>query len=265
MLKYIILPLFMLFTAVSAAAAAELRITDAANGAPVTKILRDAALKLVFSGDAVSMKRVLPSTGSVQTILRGETDILVTDRRFLPEKTDDIEVIPFAAEALCLYIHPGNPTGSLTPERVLEILTQERPRWKNPNLQKIDIQRIMLKPEIDGAGVHRRIFGEKNYASEVFRVSSPEQIFTFLTPAALGIAPFIPGTFMQVEFLPVNDIVPTAGNIISGKYPLTLQYVLICRRQAAPHIRKFIDSVLSDENRRQLPEYGGIPLWEKKP
>ncbi len=262
MLKYIFLSLFLLIAAVSPATASELRIIDAANGAPAANVVRETALKYVLAGNGASMKRLPGATGLLQLISRNEADILLIDKRFLSKLPDNVKIIPFAAEALCLYIHPGNPSGSLSREEILEILTSPRPRWKNDLQKNVDIQRIMLKSNIAGADIHRRIFGEKNYALEVFRVSSTSQMITFLNPAAIGFGPFIPDKLPDLDFLPVNNIAPDAVSIASGKYPLSLQYVLVIRKNAAGNITAFIAELFSEKHRRELSGYGCIPLLE---
>lgn len=265
MLKFICLLSVLLFAATPALRAEKLRIIDAANTSPAGRVLHQTALEQIFSGRDIEIKHQLPTEKLWQKISGKEADILIIDRRFLPEKNIGAAVLPFAAEALCLYIHPGNPTGSLKHSRVLEILTEPRPRWKNNHPGNIDIHRIMLKSNINGANVHRRIFGEKEYAGEIFRVSSIEQMINFLTPAALGFGPFISGKQLEFDLLPVDDIAPVRENIISGKYPLTLQYVLVYRNSPAPGTKYFIDALQSDTCRNRLAEYGCIPLWESKP
>lgn len=243
------------------AAEAVLRIGDGSNGAPLT-LFQKQALDLALAGRGkVTMKRVLPSRAAA-ALREGEFDLIVLDARFRPPADAGLRTRPYAAEALCVYVHPGNPSGSLTPAEVLNLLTEARPRWSKFGPRAADVQRITLKSDMPETTLIRRVFGERNYAPEVFRVGSMAQMFAFLNPAAVGFGPFVPERGAEIIALPVNDVAPDTAAVLSGRYPLTLHYWIVTGNSDSPLLAEFLSTVFSPESRRMLPETGLLPIWE---
>lgn len=263
MLKRSIVTALCVFASVCFAGAAELRIGDASNGASLES-LQEQALSLALSGKGqVGMRRILPSV-AVAALKRGEFDIIVLDGRFAPEADPALTVRPYAAEALCVYVHPGNAAGSLTRKEVLEILTEPRPDWSKYSPSASDIQRVALKSDLPGGTLVRRMFGERNYAPEVLRVGSPDQLFVFLNPASAGFAPFMAERPAEVIALPIEDVTPSTATVVSGRYPLTIRYLIVTAGSDAPMLKEFLNGIFSPESRRKLADGGLIPLWENR-
>jgi len=249
--------------AVIAAGAEKPRLTvgNAANGAPVN-IVQHEALKMAFSGEyEVAMKHLKPSE-ALSALQHHEVDMLILDTRFLPEKRAGWRIYPYAAEALCFYIHPGNPLGSLTKAEAVKILTAAQPHWREYNGSAADIQRIMLKSGSAGATLVNRVLGNLDLAAGIFRVSNLPQLFAFLNPAALGAGPFQPERRAEIIAVPVHDIAPTTATVSAGTYPLTVQYALICRETPAPAVEKLLNSVLAPAALKKLYDLNMIPVWK---
>ena len=239
-----------------------LQIGNAANGAPVN-VLQYEAMKLAFSGEYQVAMQHLPPSGAIAALRDKTVDILILDTRFLPENRSGLRIYPYAAEALCLYINPGNPVGSLTKAEVIQILTAAQPRWRDYNGTADDIQRIMLKSGSAGATLVNRVLGSLDLAAGIFRVSTPAQMFAFLNPAAVGAGPFQPERSAGIIAVPVNDIAPTTATVTNGTYPLTVQYALVCRDEAAPAVEKLLSAVLAPDALKRLYSLDLIPIFKE--
>ena len=60
---------------------------------------------------------------------------------------------------------------------------------------------------------------------------------------------------MELKCLPVNGTHPTSTTIVSGKYPLSLRYVIVYRKKT-PALDTFIKFISSEKQRRQLRDAG---------
>lgn len=258
--------LFTLLLFAATASADVLRIGDATNGAPLRQIQFHAMELALSGGHDISMKRFAPSD-AVNALKKNAIDLLIIEKRFLKDIPSGFQQFPYAAEALCLYVHSDNPVGSISPQEITDILTSVRPRWNSyTRLSSADIQRIMLKPGTSGIKLLRRSFGELIPDREIMQVSNIEGLFIFINnPAALGFAPFYPDYPREIALLPVNNIAPSTQTLKTGTYPLTRQYVLLCAGQPSGILLRFINTLRSLDERRKLPEYGMIPLWEVTP
>ena len=65
-----------------------------------------------------------------------------------------------------------------------------------------------------------------------------------------------------VMALAVNNIHPTAGNIVSGKYPLSLRYQIVTGEKSGPTAAGLIRKLQSPEYALFLREAGLIPMFE---
>lgn len=254
--------LFAAFLLIQESAAEILRIGDASNGASLRSVNYHALNLGITGSHEVSLRRLRPSQ-AITALQKHEVDMLVLDKRFLRDVPAGFQVLPYAAEALCIYLHPGNMTASLTVPEIKEILTEKHPRWSKYSSMSADIQRITLKSRHQDTPLIRRIFGDIVPAAELMEVSTLLQLFAYVNnPAAIGIAPFTTAYPEHVAVLPVNNIPPSTLTVSNGTYPLTLQYVIICPEQRSGILRHFIEAIFAWDERRKLPEHGLIPLWE---
>ncbi|MBQ9787154.1 MAG: hypothetical protein IJW33_03180 [Lentisphaeria bacterium] len=253
-MKKILALLLSFITAAALRGAGELRLADATGGAPLEAVMQ-AALTLSMAEElSVSMQRQLP-TAALAALEAGKVDAVIIDRTFVPNK----EVIPLAAEALALYISTANPGAKVTKAQVGEILKAFHPSWKDYNRLNLDIQRVVMKPLTPSGTLIRRIFGNNALADEVFMVDSFSSGFTFINSAAVFFAQYIPQAPVEVKCMPVNGVMPTTADIVSGKYPLSLHYVIVYRKKS-PALLRLIDKLKEEKYRRSMIDSGLIVL-----
>lgn len=214
------------FTAL--AGAGELRLADATGGAPLTALVK-AGLDLALSGKLnLAVERQLPSE-ALKMLADGKLDAVIIDRRFVKKQP----FIPFAAEALAVYCSAANPGTDLTGKQILEILLAPHPSWFNYNRLTLDIQRIIGKPMTSSGTLLNRIFGKQDWAEEIMTVETVTSGFSLINTGSMFFAQYVPLFSVEIKTLTVNGVMPTSGNIISGKYPLSLHYVIVYRENSA--------------------------------
>ena len=244
-----ILSSFLLCLIFCTAVAGELALADATGGAQLN--MMQAAIELSMEQKLdLFMRRLLP-TAALQELENGSVDAVIIDSRFVK----DLPTVPLAAEALVLYVSSANPGADLTAAQVQEILFSHNPNWKKYNNLPMDIQRIMLKPLSSSGTLVQRVFGNKVLEDEILKVESMSAGFALSNSSSIFFARYYPRFPMELKCLPVNGTHPTSTTIVSGKYPLSLRYVIVYRKKT-PALDTFIKFISSEKQRRQLRDAG---------
>ncbi|MBE6378498.1 MAG: hypothetical protein E7051_06750 [Lentisphaerae bacterium] len=233
---------------------AELLLADATGGAPLEAVFRASVTLALQSDLEVSMKRMDPSKALAE-LDKGSVDAVVIDSVFAANRN----VVPLACEALALYVSSANPGAALTKKQVGEILRSPRPSWVEYNRINLDIQRIMMKPLSPSGTLVRRIFGNDAAAEEIFKVDSFSSGFTFINTASIFFAQYIPQAPVEVKCLPIGGVLPTSADIISGKYPLSVRYVIAYKENSA-RLQLLLKELKKDKYRTQMANSGLIVL-----
>lgn len=246
--------LITLFAGMGFCHAAALRLADATGGA-ATEVFLQAAVSLARENRLeLSMQRLLPGKALAE-FDQGEIDGIIIDRRFAGKR----HFIPIAAEALALYVSSVNPGAELTAKQVLQLLLAPRPTWESYNHLPMDIQRIAIATARPTGTLIRRIFGAREYSPEIFRVQSASSGFAFTNSASLFFAQFTAIPPQGVKMLPVNGVVPDSNSVLTGKYPLSLHYVLICRKDS-PEIKLLMQTLSRADFRKELQDSGMLVM-----
>ncbi len=233
-------------------------IGDASCSAPAEALQHAAFEYALNSGNELSFRHIKPSE-ALSRLQSEVVDILLIERRFIPADPE-LQKLPFAAEALACYVSPENPLQNLSKKDVLDILTLPSPEWKNYLGLKIKIQRVTLKNSSPAGQLVYRIFGEKNFASEIFRVSSSEQLFKFLNAAAIGFAPYQTERPLGALPVKVDNILPDRKTVANGKYPLTLRYDLVFLKKNTAKVKPFFKLLFQEKYREKLENSFMLPL-----
>ena len=253
-MKKILTFLFLLLTAVTVKGAETLLLADATGGAAADVFLQAGITLAREKKMEVSMRRILPGK-ALEEFDAGKLDGIVIDRRFAGKRY----FVPIAAEALSLYVSTVNPGADLTPKQILQILTAPRPTWEFYNHLDMDIQRIAISPAQPSGTLLRRVFGKQDYSKEIFMVKSVSSGFAFTNSASLFFAPFTALPPTDLKMLPVNGVMPTTASVRSGKYPLALHYVLICRKDSAA-VKMLIETLGKESFRKEMQRSGFLVM-----
>ena len=239
--------------------AGELRLTDATGGVPLTAVTLAAMhLSRQDESNSISLTKSLPSQALSQ-LDSGRTDAVIIDHRFAGKRPQ----IPLAADAMAVYASTGNPVMDISAKEIREIITSPRPTWKKYINRNEDIQRIALKPDRPGGTLLHRISGSRELPGEIFQVSTPGSGFAFMNSASLFFANFrsLPPDSSKVKAIKIDGVYPAKDNIISGKYPLALKYVIVFKKEH-PLLKKLIKVMMQDAFlQKQMENSGLLPLF----
>jgi hypothetical protein len=253
-MKYFLL-FILLLSAVIPVRAEELKLADATGGAPLEVFLR-ASLELSMSGRMnVEMKRLLP-TAALTALAEKKVDAVIIDQRFIRDE----KTLPLAAEALVLYVNKVNPAENISKKAAWEILTSPRPSWKEYNNLDFDIQRMTMKLLTPSGTLIRRLFGDREIDNEILKVDSFSAGFAFSNSASLFFAQYVPYPPEEIKMLAVEGIAPDEKSIKSGKYPLTVRYVIACRGEMPEKLQVLTELLKQKKYRRQMTDSGLLIL-----
>ena len=96
-------------------------------------------------------------------------------------------------------------------------------------------------------------------AAEIFKVDSFSSGFTFINTASIFFAQYIPQAPVEVKCLPIGGVLPTSADIISGKYPLSVRYVIAYKENSA-RLQLLLKELKKDKYRTQMANSGLIVL-----
>lgn len=243
------------------AAANALRIGDASGGSTLPP-LRQALIKVASmdksSASECSIVRFTPEQ-AVKKLASGELEMLILERRDVPENLKNVSRIPFAAEALICYTGRGNPLVSLSVRQLKEIWESDRPVWRKYNGEFNDIHRLGMDFH-HGGFAEARFLGGKLRSSGVFRSRNIRQAWLFCTPSALLCGPWMENIPADIVKIAINGVKPTPETIISGKYPLNLCYEFIVPESNISRVRQFIHLVATPEYSNDFRGSGLLPI-----
>ena len=119
---------------------------------------------------------------------------------------------------------------------------------------------MALRNDLPGGRLLRRVFGNKQFDSEIFTVRSQRSGYAFANSASLFYAPYLPLPPSTVKMVPVNGINPTLQTVKSGRYPLTMRYAVVTagKNSNVDELLKFIAS--KPQYRQQMQDSGLIVL-----
>ncbi|MBR7131406.1 MAG: hypothetical protein IKC82_05405 [Lentisphaeria bacterium] len=231
-----------------------LRLADASGGA-CGRLFIPLAVELAGSGDLnVSFSRELPSA-ALKALAEDKFDAVIVDRRF----AGNLKRFPIAAEALTLYVSDVNPTGDLPAKTVRDILLARHPDWRKINGLNTDIQRIAMKELAPSGNLIRRVFGNIDLPEEIFRVDSATSGLAFINSASIFFTGYIAILPPGIKQLKINGIMPTTATVANGKYPFSMQYVIVWRKMS-PELQKLLNHLKSGKFRKIIADSGFIAL-----
>ena len=224
--KRIIFSILLLILTIPLYGAEKLRIGDATGGAPMEAV-RLTALDLakLFPDAEITIVRMKfdKAFAELQT---GDLDIVFAEHRFIPASFNGVRK-NWAAEALAFYVDAVNPLRELSLKELRTIWQAGNPVWRPYNGMPADIHRIAVSQGND-LRLEEIFIGTSDKSSKnIFRTSSLETAFLYLSPAALICGSYRPERATALIALKIDGVSPTFASVANGKYPLSLRYELL--------------------------------------
>jgi phosphate transport system substrate-binding protein len=169
-----------------------------------------------------------------------------------------------AVDGIAMIVHPSNPVGKLTIEKVKKIYTGEITNWKQ--LGGPDVPIVMISRDTNSGTYEtfeKLVMKKAKITQDAEYVGSNGAVRQRVqsTAAAIG---YVGLGFVdsKVKALEINGIYPERNTISSGVYPIARPLFMFTNGypEMGSHLHAFINLYLSPKGQEIIEEIGFIPL-----
>lgn len=205
------------------------------------------------------------SSAGITNAINGVSEIGMSSRDLTEEEQlAGLQEVTIAYDGIVVVTHPENPVQTLSIEQVRQIFTGEITNWQQ--LGGEDAQIVVVSRE-DGSGTRDAFQEIIDYKSNELEpkaliANGNGNIKTTVATNAQAIG-FISFEYIDntVRPLRIDDIEPTADNVLAGHYPISRPFLFVYKDDAlSDNGQRFIDYILSDEGQEIVKEAGAIPV-----
>ena len=178
-----------------------------------------------------------------QGVVDGDVDIIICagpskdQAQYAKDNNVELVYVPIGYEAFVFINHIDNPVTNLTVEQVRDIYTGKITNWSQVGGPNKFINPL-TRPDASGsqATMVRFMNGREIYVEGLVGNS-------------------------KVKLLSINGVEPTKENIASKKYPISVEFYAVYRKDNDnPNIQKVIDFILSDEGQEIIDKTGYVKI-----
>ena len=169
-----------------------------------------------------------------------------------------------AMDGIALIVHPSNPVGNLTVEQVRDIYMGKITSWKQ--LGGPDVQIVIISRDTNSGTYEtfeKLVMKKEKIHESTEYVGSNGAIRQRVqsTKAAIGYAG-LGFVDRSVKALEINGVMPDAGTIASGVYPVARPLFMFTNGypKLGSHLFSFITLYLSPKGQEIVEEIGFIPV-----
>lgn len=250
---------------------APLRIAGSTSMLPLLEPL--AAAFTQATGRPVRLNLV-GSTAGLVALEAGAADLAAVSRALSPAEAAWATPHAVARDGLAVVVHPRRAGLRLTLTQLQRVLSGEIQRWEQlaparqpaPQPASPGPLRVVLREE--GSGTRDALLDVVQPPAirldALVQGSSGAVAATVAAdPNALGVISMY-ALSSRVHAVPVNGVLPTAGAIAGGRYPLARSLYLCTQGETAP-ARDFFAFIDSPEGRRAIAAAGFVPEPRPEP
>jgi phosphate transport system substrate-binding protein len=200
------------------------------------------------------------SAVGIQSALSGAAEIGMADLLKLPDEAKALTATVVARDGIAIVVHPKNPVTGLTAEQARAVFSGKTTDWKAVGGPDGTI-RVISREE--GSGTRRSfdklvLGGEKLSPAALFQnsngtireaVASDEAAIGYVSIGLVN---------NKVKAIKYDSVDPTNANVKLSKYPLARPVYFLTKGEQAPHVKEFIDYVVSPEAQSLLEQEGLI-------
>ncbi len=247
----------------TAAPAKEIVIADAVGN---EKIIRQAALKIGTAEPELKINIVqMKLEEAVMAMADKEADLLVFSGS-LPNKIRRqlaASYVKYAADPVIFLVNKANPLTNLKSTELRDAFSGQITYWKLLNGLGYIIHLAGVAGELPGHQAFvEKIMRGQGMTEHVYRAASSREVMILAggNPHLLGYCGAIKLEDNKVKALKVDGVVPTAENIILGKYRPVIFYTIAVPASASSPAKRFARFLTSDSCAEIIENAGLAPL-----
>jgi len=183
----------------------------------------------------------------------------------------ELKLTAIGKEAFVFFVHEKNPVKNLTVDELKGIYSGKIKSWKEVGGKRKSI-RAFQRPEDSGSQT-----ALQHFIGDVPIMDPPvEDIASLMGTVIDQVSDYknynnaIGYTFRYystemtennaIRLLSVNSVEPTKETVRSGEYPITNELFAVTAGSDNPHIKEFIDWILSEQGQEIIEKTGYIPI-----
>ena len=185
----------------------------------------------------------------------------------------ELELIPIGKEAFIFFVNKENKVSNLSVKQIQEIYTKKITNWNKVGGRSLAIQAFQ-RPENSGSQTIM-----ENRVMKGIKMTPPlkEEFFMGMGGIIRGVADYrnyegsIGYSFRyyttgmnkndNIKILSIDNVEPSIENIKSGKYPYTVNFYLVTRKDVKnKNLDMLIEWILSDEGQEVVEKTGYVPI-----
>lgn len=216
-------------------------------------------------GSGAGVKAVLDKVANFGMLAR---DIKDSEK----QKVADLQAWTLGIDALTISVNPANEVikvkkGNLTKAEIIKIFSGEYKKWRDLDKNLPDEDIVVVTRDF-GGGAHSvfqsKVMKDVKVTKNVIQAPSMGALVAKIieNKNAIGYASF--GVANQnkgkLTALQVDNIAPTAENIINGSYDISRPLIIMKSGKLSKTEQYFIDSIYAAEGQKTIEKMGFIPV-----
>lgn len=200
------------------------------------------------------------SAVGIQSALSGAAEIGMADLLKLPDEAKTLTSTIVARDGIAIVVNPKNPINSITAQQAKDIFSGKIVNWKD--LGGMDaVIRVVSREE--GSGTRRSfdtlVLGDQKIAPNSMFQDSNGTVRESVSADSNSIGYVSIGLVNEkVKALTYGGVAPIHENVKNKKYSLARPVYFLTKQEVLPHVKDFIDYVISPESQKLLEKEGLI-------
>lgn len=220
---------------------------------------------VIFDGENFTPESSLQYTNTLRaykSVVDGGADIIFCAEpsdeqlKYADEQGVELEFVPIGKEAFVFIVNNENPVDNLSVEQIRGIYSGKYKNWSQVGGDNTIIDPVQ---RIEGSG------SQSVMVSFMDGIPMKKNPFGFMGRAVgFSFRYYVSGIVDNggVKMLSVNGVYPDKENISSEKYPITVDFYAVYRKDNTnPNIKLLTDWILSNDGQKIIDKSGYIPYY----
>ena len=219
---------------------------------------------VIFDGENFTPESSLQYTNTLKaykSVVDGGADIIFCAEpsdeqlQYAEEQGVELEFIPIGREAFVFIVNNENPVNNLTVEQIRGIYSGKYKNWSQVGGDNTIIDPVQ---RIEGSGSQSVMMSFMN------GIQMKKNLFGFMGRAVGFSFRYYVSEIVEngrVKMLSVNGVYPDKENISSEKYPITVDFYAVYRKDNSnPNVKLLVEWILSDDGQEIIEKSGYVPI-----